>query len=55
MKSVNYRYYFLFIGSTFANLLSNVLFSNSEDELKNKRDLICEDLDKLELSNFCKF
>ena len=55
MKSVNYRYYFLFIGSTLVNLLSNVLFSNSEDELKIKKDLICEDLDKLDLSNLCGY
>ncbi len=55
LKSRKYRHYILFLGSTFINVLSNILSLNSEEDLRIKRNLICEDLDKLGLSNLCGY
>lgn len=55
IRSKNLNHYLLFIGSTFLNVLSYFIFSNSEQDLYRKRNLMCQDLENLGLSNLCGY
>lgn len=55
IKTKNVIHYLIFFIPTFLNFLFFFVFSNSENELILKRDLMCLQLDKLDLANLCGY
>ncbi len=55
IESKNLGHYIFFIGSTFLNILFYFIFSNSEQDLYRKRNLMCDDLENFGLSNLCGY
>ncbi len=53
--SKKFSHYIFFIGSTFLNILFYFIFSNSEQDLYTKRNLMCQDLENLGLSSLCGY
>ena len=55
IKTNNLIHYLIFVIPTLLNFSFFFVFSNSENDLISKRDLMCLQLDKLDLANLCGY